>query len=309
MKALWLAHLFSLNCTATLSEFFTIQEAVNSGTSIFDPHLVELSSAWSDIRQDSFPMIKKMKFEEFCREIEAALERGIKFSYPGQEDFPKELLTLNEIPFFLTYKGTPVWKKSVGFSVVGSREPSADSEAWCEKELSQLLSVLPLYTVSGGARGVDQICHRVSVRLGLPTVAFLPSGVEQIYPASLEVLTEAILSSGGALVSEYLPKTSMKKQFFQRRNRLIAGLGQVCLIIEAKRRSGTLITALQALEQSKPLLVLPSHPYDGRALGGLDLLLDGATPVRDAEDLVNFLAAELKGRVREDRDLVAEPHH
>ncbi len=295
MLSLWVSYLFSLSCRASLAEFLRIQELVASGVGIFDPALGEGVEAWAEIRATQAHLLCREQYLLFCHEIDRAREAGLCFTQPGEPDFPAGFLNLQEVPFFLCYMGTPVWKTSVGLAVVGSREPSADSESWCEKELSLVLQQLSIFTVSGGARGIDQVCHRVSVRLRLPTVAILPSGLQNIYPPSLIPVVNSLLESGGALLSEYLPKTEMAKNFFQRRNRLIAGLAQICLIVEARRRSGTLITAQQAVEQAKPLFILPTHPYDPRGMGGLDLLLDGATPVRDAQDLISFLSAELKG--------------
>ena len=311
MKALWIAHLFSLNCKSSLSEFLALQSLVRDGCSVLDEKLEDSSSSWRELKKSNSSYVTKNAYLEFRGIIEAAIEKGIQFTCPGREDFPHQLLQLSEVPFFLSYWGQPVWKGAHGLAVVGTREPSPDSEAWCEQELAAFLLSFPIFTVSGGARGIDQICHRVSTRLGLPTVVFLPSGIEQMYPSTLGLLTESILACGGVFVSEYLPSVSMRKQFFPRRNRLIAGLSLVCLIIEARRRSGTLITAQQALAQHKPLLILPSHPYDGGAKGGLDLLLDGATPVRDAQDLITFISAELLGAYGSLGDLVSIPsgHH
>jgi DNA processing protein len=230
---------------------------------------------------------------KLINQIETAIDKGVNFTFPGEENYPTSMFNMTDVPFFLTYVGTPVWKKMLGLAVVGSREPSQLSEVWCEQELPPVLLNLPLMFVSGGARGVDQIAHRICLRNDRPTVAFLPSGLFEIYPSEFSSWSESIIKGGGAVVSEFSPQVKMKKYFFQRRNRLIAGLSVATLLIEARRKSGTLITARQTLDQGKTLFVLPSHPLDTGNMGGLDLLSEGATPIRDAKDLTICLHSEI----------------
>ncbi len=294
MKSLWLAYLFSIRCQGSLKEFLTLETFLREGISLDDPYLEELSMTWKEIKMTLPHLRGSDPYERFVQYIEERKEKGICFIHPAHPDFPVELQHLHRIPFFLSYRGCPLWKNSFGLAIVGSREPSSLSEAWCERELPILFKSTSLFSVSGGARGIDQMAHRISIRSQTPTAVFLPSGLNAIYPTSLLPLQDLILESGGVLISEYLPEIIMKKHHFQRRNRLIIGLAKICLIVEAGQRSGTLITANQAIEQNKPILILPSHPYDRKASGGLNLLLEGATPVRDAQDLILLVSAEMK---------------
>ena len=141
-------------------------------------------------------------------------------------------------------------------------------------------------TVSGAAFGVDQLVHRLSVRNALPTIAFIPSGLGKIYPYRFKNDIEEILIARGSVMSEFLPNQEMKKHHFERRNRLISALSEVLFIVEARRKSGSLITARLALSQNKTLCILPSSPMQAQNLGNLDLLFDGAHPIRDDEDLL-----------------------
>jgi DNA processing protein len=108
-------------------------------------------------------------------------------------------------------------------------------------------------------------------------------------------LIEHILQGGGALVSEYENERPMQKHFFAQRNRLISALGLGTLIIEARQRSGTLLTAHEALEQGRPLWVLPGHPMDPHCSGSLDLIRDGANPLYTAEELGEQFRSEVQG--------------
>lgn len=240
--------------------------------------------------------LSKLDYENLKSSLERSLE-NFSLIYLGHQDYPRQFVNLTEPAFLLRVLGKPIWKNNHGFAVVGSREPSSLSLQWMEEHLAPAIESLNLFTISGGARGVDQKLHSLSLRKESPTVAFLPSGLKKIYPDSLSFWTSMILEKGGALISEYEDNQEMLKHHFLARNRLIAGLGVATLVIEARKKSGTLITARQAMEQGKPVLVLPSHPLDSRARGGLDLICEGATPIRDAEDLCVFLESEIIGKI------------
>ncbi|MEN0058951.1 MAG: DNA-processing protein DprA, partial [Bdellovibrio sp.] len=177
-------------------------------------------------------------------------------------------------------------------SVVGSREPCYDSLQWMEKELSAFCEEKKPLIVSGGARGVDQKSHGVALRKKHPTVVVLPSGLENMYPGTLLEWVKPVLDSGGCFLSEYAFTQRMHKYLFHHRNRLIAALGEATLLVEARRRSGTLMTANQAVQMGRPVWVVPGHPHDVHFSGSLDLLSEGALMVRDAQDLSMYFGVE-----------------
>lgn len=222
-----------------------------------------------------------------------SLEMGHFLLYPGHEFYPQAFLELTEVPYLLRWMGSPVWLTLPGISIVGSREASTLSLQWMSQELSPFLSQKKCFTASGGARGVDQKIHALSVLTEVPTVVFLPSGMSNLYPQQLKEWISPILSGGGAFVSEYEDNMPMHKNHFIQRNRLISAIGKATLIIEAKRRSGTMLTARQAIEQHRPVWVIPGHPLEKRYQGSLDLISEGATPVRDAEDLSVLFDSEI----------------
>lgn len=233
-------------------------------------------------------------WDQVQKQIQESLDKKDLFSFPGDENYPINFLNLEDPPFFLHIKGNPVWKNSYGFAVVGSREPSFLTERWCEQELSFLFEKLPFFIVSGGARGIDQMAHRIALQRHRSTVALIPSGLNALYPENFSNWVSTIIEHQGCVMSEFLPNTKMQKHFFQQRNRLIAGLSLGTLVLEAKSKSGSLLTARQTLQQNKPLFVLPSHPLDEANKGGLDLFIEGATPIRDAQDLIICLSSEIQ---------------
>ena len=220
------------------------------------------------------------------------VEKGDQIIYPGHTFYPREFFEIEFPPLFLVLRGSPIWLGLPALSVVGSREPSRLSLEWMDEHLSQFCRKQKSFIVSGGARGVDQKAHAIALRAGLPTLAFLPSGLDAVYPQNFNDYIGPILSGGGAILSEYENSCEMKKYYFAQRNRMIAGLGRATLVVEARRRSGTYLTARQTVEQSKPLWVMPGHPQDSGFLGSLDLLSEGATLIRDALDMNMLFASE-----------------
>lgn len=218
---------------------------------------------------------------------------GVSFVLYGQPLYPQKCYMMEDPPLVLSYLGQPVWLNEGSLAVVGSREPSSDSLKWIEKELSLFCESEKPLIVSGGARGIDQKAHGVALRKGCPTLVVLPSGLGEIYPDSLRSWVNPILQAGGGLISEYDYSQKMHKYLFHHRNRLIAALGNASLLVEAKRKSGTLITANQAAQLGRTVLVVPGHPFDPHFAGCLDLLCEGATIVRDAQDLSTYFKAEI----------------
>lgn len=236
--------------------------------------------------------IKTKEFILQRDEFQKLMEKNICFTYPSDQNYPTSFLRINEPPFLLSFLGNPIWKDPRCLAVVGSREVSSYSISWMEENLNPLVKSEIFYLASGGARGVDQKAHEICIKNNRPTVAFLPSGFDRIYPYNLKDWIKPIIENGGALVTEYDYQQQMKKHFFQARNRLIAGMGVCTLIVQAARRSGSLITARQCLEHGKNVLAVPGHPSDPCALGNLDLIYEGAVLVRDKVDVLSYWRSE-----------------
>lgn len=231
-------------------------------------------------------------FKEHSEETQRLQQKGVKLLCYGEALFPKLAYWMADPPLTLSYLGEACWQKYDAIAVVGSREPCFESVQWLEKELAPFCEETNACVVSGGARGIDQKAHAVSLRKGLPTVVVLPSGLGNLYPDSLKDWRDPVLSAGGSFISEYSFGQRMHKHLFHHRNRLIAALGRSTLLVEARRRSGTLITAQQALQLGRPVWVVPGHPSDPHFSGSIDLLVEGAQVVRDAQDLIMYFNSE-----------------
>jgi DNA processing protein len=161
--------------------------------------------------------------------------------------------------------------------------------------------------VSGLARGIDAAAHQATLDAGGRTIAVLGSGLDQLYPREHTDLAHRIAVSG-AVVSEYPPDTPPQPGLFPRRNRLVSGLADAVLVVEAPEKSGALITASAALDQGKDVLVMPGRVAGGRNRGGHLLIRDGAKIVETPDDILQEMGwtASVAGP-RPGADTAAEP--
>lgn len=188
-------------------------------------------------------------------------------------------------------------------AVVGSRRVTAYGRQ-VTTELVSRLAEQGIVIVSGLAIGVDALAHQAALEAGGLTIAVLPGGIDEPYPATNRRLSRQIVDQGGALVSEYEPGVINFKTNFIARNRLVAGLSQAVLITEAAQKSGSLHTARFALEQGKDVLVVPGNINSLTSIGANNLIKAGATVVTDYRDVLHALklkdhrttAREVRGR-------------
>lgn len=208
----------------------------------------------------------------------------ITFFHPN---YIQSLRALPHPPWLLCVQGNLQNLNRGGVTVVGGRNMSLAAANWLETEFPELLQKWKPHVISGGARGVDQKAHLVSARSKIPTWVHLPSGFADIYPENLVGFIDPILEAGGGLITAYGPFTEMEKQNFHERNYNIALHGECTLIVEAKRRSGTMITAKAALDYGRPVGAIPWGPHP-ISMGNLDLLRDGAELIASSVDLLEL---------------------
>jgi len=219
------------------------------------------------------------------RELRGSQRLGISLIALGEPDYPARLRMIDDAPPLLGARGKIAVLTTNMIAVVGSRNASAAGAKFAERIAHELGSA-GFTIVSGLARGIDAAAHRTS--LGSGTVAVLAGGHDRIYPAEHVPLLESILPHGAA-VSEMPLGWEPRARDFPRRNRLISGLSLGVVVVEAARRSGSLITARLALEQGREVFAVPGSPLDPRADGANSLLKQGATLVTEAEDVLSVL--------------------
>ncbi|BBB27982.1 DNA-processing protein DprA [Neptunomonas japonica] len=188
-------------------------------------------------------------------------------------------------------------------SVVGSRNASAAGLRHAY-QFSKALSAGGFVVTSGMALGIDGAAHQAAVDLGLPTVAVMGTGSDQVYPRRHQKLSEKILETGGALMTELLPGAGPLAAHFPRRNRIISGLSTGVLVVEAAVKSGSLITARMALNQGREVFALPGSIDHPGSRGCHALIREGAVLVESVDHMLDELSAMLGllRRVSEDTE-------
>lgn len=205
------------------------------------------------------------------------------------ENYPELLKEIYDPPFCLFVRGNLEMIK-FPIAVVGTRKFTNYGKQVTE-EIISVLAQQGITIISGLALGIDGIAHETTINAGGKTIAVLGTGINKkhIYPASHYQLSEKIIASGGALISEYPPGALPSKYSFPRRNRIIAGLSIGTLVIEAPEESGSLITAQYALDNNREIFAIPQNINSINSTGGNNLLKNGAHLVTKAEDILEIL--------------------
>ncbi len=218
-------------------------------------------------------------------ELKAAQAAKARLVCLGSADFPKALQDVSDAPPLLWAVGDLTMLQKPAIAMVGARNCSslgARMARGLAKELGDFGHVI----VSGLARGIDTSAHLAALETG--TIAVMAGGVDVIYPAENTDLAHNIGETGLRLSEQPMGLTPQARHF-PRRNRIISGLAQAVVVVEAAAKSGSLITARDALDQGREVLAVPGHPFDARASGCNLLIRDGATLVRSAEDVIEAL--------------------
>lgn len=222
---------------------------------------------------------------EVAQEYETLLKKGGTWIASCEPNYPPLLRQIYDAPPILSVLGRAELLTQDALAVVGSRNASANGQKMTERLVRDLGST-GLVIISGLARGIDTVVHQHSLDTG--TIAVLGGGIDRIYPPENATLYHQIRERG-ALVSEQPFGMVPRAQHFPRRNRIISGISQGTVVIEAHRRSGSLITAKCALEQSRDVYAVPGSPLDPRAEGGNYLIKEGAFLVETAKDILQHV--------------------
>jgi DNA processing protein len=253
-------------------------------------------------RNASGRTIKMATRAEAEDEMAAATAMGVIFIALGESDYPGALRAIDAAPPLIALRGQRSALAGPAVAIVGSRNASAAGLAFTDR-LARGLGRAGFVIVSGLARGIDLAAHRASLETG--TIAVLAGGHARPYPAEHAPLLEAI-AGRGAIVSEMPLNWEPRGRDFPRRNRIVSGLALGTIVVEAARRSGSLITARFASEQGREVFAVPGSPLDPRSEGTNDLLRVGATLCTRVEDVETALAP-LLGRRADDLFTEAEP--
>ncbi len=219
-------------------------------------------------------------------ELNAARAAGARLVMQGTAAYPAPLNDLPDAPPFLWVLGDPGLLSRPMISLVGARNASSLGTRMA-KALARDLGAAGYVVVSGLARGIDAAAHLAALPTG--TIAVQAGGVDIMYPAENTELAANIAKTGLRLSEQPMGLQPMARHF-PSRNRIISGLGRATIVVEAAAKSGSLITARDALDQGRDVMAVPGHPFDARASGCNMLIRDGAVLVRSAQDVLDALA-------------------
>lgn len=230
-------------------------------------------------------------------DLETMLE---KFPIKKLSSVPESLLDISPVPKQLYTRGELPPTNSIYLAVVGARKYSHYGKEVCQK-LIQGLSGYPVVIVSGLALGIDAIAHEAALQAGLKTIAVPGSGLGEavLYPRGNLGLAKRILESGGCLLSELDEHTKAAPWTFPQRNRIMAGISKAVLVIEAEKKSGTLITSRLATEYGRDVLAVPGSIFSSLSEGPHLLLSLGAGVTQNSSDILQALGIEEKQSAEE----------
>lgn len=238
---------------------------------------------------------------DWQKEMDILEEAEIHFATKEDDEYPDKLRMYADVPMWLFYKGHLPKEHIPIVAMVGARACSNYGRTMA-KNIGRELSVNGVQVVSGMARGIDTYSQLGAIEGGTPTFAVLGCGVDICYPTENIELYEDILNHGGGIISEYYPGTEPLAWHFPMRNRIISGLADKVAVIEAKEKSGSLITVEWALEQGKDIYALPGRVNDMLSAGCNRLLKTGAGVLTSGKDILNDLNYDTKKIVQLEKE-------
>lgn len=240
-----------------------------------------------------YEQFEKINRDVYLRSEQKYLEdHSIGLLSLGIDQYPKSLEEISVPPVLLYLKGN-IPDLTYGLAIIGTRKYSSYGEQVCF-QLSKDLSSMGIPIISGLALGIDSIAHKGCIEGGSPTIAVLGGGLDEsvLYPKSNRELSNRILQNGGCLVSEFPPLYPPRKESFPMRNRIVSGLAKGVLVIEAPRKSGTMLTVEYALQQNKDVFAIPGNITSKNSEGTNYLLQQGAYVVTKPEDITHVFGVE-----------------
>ena len=215
---------------------------------------------------------------------------GIRYTYCQASDFPQKLKNIPTPPFGLFYKGKLPDEKIPAVAMIGARKCSEYGKCMAENFAAKLAS-RGVNIISGMALGIDGISQRSALKAGGSSYGVLGCGVDVVYPRANESLYRQLLEKGG-VISEYPPGMEPRPMLFPPRNRIISAFADAVLVVEARKKSGTLITVDMALEQGREVYAIPGRCTDGLSMGCNALLRQGAATATEPEDIISDMGWE-----------------
>jgi len=270
-------------------------EAFGSPTAVNRASLVQLQQVSGISRKIASTILEQYDVEAAGRQAARIIQMGWDVLFHGHDGYPARLAQISDAPAILFRDGKGHEDLDHMIAVVGTRHATEKGRLFT-RQLAAGLARAGVTVVSGMAEGIDTEAHVGALEAGGPTVAVWGSSLDIVYPSSNRDLARRIMADG-YVYSEYPPGTKPDKSTFPTRNRIISGLAEGTVVVEAGRKSGALITASQALGQGREVFAVPGAPDNAMSEGANTLLKQGAHVITSAEDILAHLP-NLRGEVR-----------
>lgn len=263
-------------------------ERYGSATEIFNTPLKDLKKAdgMTEVKAKGFKDDEVLRKAE--KELDTALKRDIELIYPGNK-YPARLQNCMDAPLLLYYKGHADLDAAKVVAIVGTRKNTDYGHQLTEELAEGLQSLENVLIVSGMALGIDGIAHKKCVQLGIPTVGVLGHGLDRMYPHSHKQLGDDMMAHGG-LLTEFPTGTIPDRNNFPMRNRIVAGMSDVTVVIESSISGGALITAHMASGYNREVAAYPGRVNDSRSAGCNELIRTNvAALITTPQELVEMM--------------------
>lgn len=237
-----------------------------------------------------YPQLEKARDSvDLAKVQEYFTQEQIQIVPEYHSDYPESLKNIEQPPFVLYWRGKTAIP-TMRVAIIGTRKFSSYGEKVC-RYIAGELAQSNITIVSGLALGIDGIAHDETLLQNGHAIAVLGGGVDNasIYPATNRKLADRILANGGVILSEYPPGTQPRAEYFPARNRIVSGLSRGVVVVEAAKKSGTMITAGMALEQGRELFAVPGQIFEKNTQGTHDLLKSGAHLITSAQDILEII--------------------
>jgi DNA processing protein len=239
--------------------------------------------------------------EQATKELTFVQKHGISVLWYGDEGYPKRMMECSDAPQILYYKGNANLNAEKVVAVIGTRKNTEYGHRLTEELVKGLDGYKDMLVVSGLAHGIDSIAHKQAVHSGLPTVGVMGNGLATIYPSTNKALAKDMLENGG-LLTEFTAHTTPERQHFPMRNRIVAGISDVTVVVESDIKGGAMITARVASSYNREVAAYPGRVFDKHSSGCNELIRTSIagmiTGPADLLELMNWTAAPKKKAVQ-----------
>lgn len=281
----------------TKKEKFMLLKELGSGEEIYRASMLDLIGVLGNIEKAQ-TLINQRKIDKIKWNYDKLLKENIRFCGFMEDAYPQRLRMIPDPPLTLYYLGNLPKEEQLSVAIIGARECSEYGK-YVARELGKYLGEKGVQVISGMAKGIDGISQQAALEVGGMSYGVLGCGVDVCYPKENIGLYEQLKKQGG-LLSIYHPMTQPKPQLFPPRNRIVSGLADALVVVEARQKSGTLITVDMALEQARDVYIVPGRVTDRLSDGCNQLLKDGAHVFLNPSDFFRTLSEQYPDKVFQD---------